>query len=280
MRSRAGMGEAVAVWSLYGLELAATLVTYARLQPESLYNVDRGGDLLAGLSRALTVLNFPLALGAIALAGLAARPRWLVWASIPLCALVVVPGVLDQDDLDARPVNVLPGLGALLALGLTVAAVRRDGASFVRRAEGDRLRLALGVLLLLVALPWLTAEWGFHFPGDVFLGEERHPVRDPKLDAVHFGFHHGHGGVLLAATALLLSRAPAGRVLRAYLSLMLAYGLTLAVQDAWNEQLWKRGTVDWMIPDPVRPDLSWVWLVIVTGGAAVYALWFRPARPR
>ena len=52
----------------------------------------------------------------------------------------------------------------------------------------------LAVLLLLVALPWLAAETGFHFPGDVFMGEEVPAVRDAGLAAVHLGFHHGTAG--------------------------------------------------------------------------------------
>jgi hypothetical protein len=270
------MGEAVAVWALLALQLAATVATYARLGPEALYNVDEAGDLAGGLSRALTVLNYPHALVAIALAGLAARPRALVWASVALCALVAVPGVVDQDDLDARAVNALPALGVALALGLTVVAARRRGTTFAPHARGDRLRLALGALLLLLAPPWLTAEWGFHFPGDVFLGEEVPAARDPGAAAVHLGFHHGYGGVVLAAAALLLSRVPAGRTLRAYLSLMLAYGLANALQDTWNEQLWKRGWVDVQLADVIRPDLTRGWLAVALAAVAVYALWFRP----
>ena len=226
------------------------------------------------------MLNYPLALGAIALAAAAGGPRLLVWTSIALCALVAVPGVVDQADLDARLVNVLPALGVALALALTVVAARRRGPAFQPRARDDRVRLLLGAVLLLLALPWLTAEWGFHFPGDVFYGEEVPAERDPGLAAVHLGFHHGYGGVVLAATALLLSRIPAGRALRAYLSLMLAYGFANAAQDAWNEQLWKRGWVDAHIADVIRPDLTWGWLVILLAAVAIYAAWFRPDRPR
>ena len=203
-----------------------------------------------------------------------------MWTAIALCSLVVVPGVLDQDDLDARLVNALPALGVALALGLTAAAVRRDGVAFVRHARGDRLRLALGALLLVLALPWLTAEWGIHFPGDLFYGEEAPRERDPGVAAVHLGFHHGYGGVLLAATALVLSRVPAVHGVRAYLSLLLAYGIANAVQDAWNEQLWKRGWTDAHLTDVIRPDVTVGWLAILVAAAAVYALWFRPAAAR
>ena len=144
----------------------------------------------------------------------------------------------------------------------------RDGVAFARHARGDRLRIVLGVLLLLLALPWLAAETGFYFPGDVFMGEEIPPVRDAGLAAVHLGFHHGTAGVLLALTALALSRAPGTRALAAYLSLMLAYGLGNALQDAWNEQLWKRGSVDQHVESVLRPELSVGWLAILAGAGA------------
>jgi len=226
------------------------------------------------------VINYPLALGAIALAAIAGGPRLLVWSATALCALVVVPGVVDQDDLDARWINALPALGVALALGLTVRAVRREGASFVGRARGDPLRLVLGVALLLVALPWLAAETGFYFPGDVFMGEEIPPVRDEGLAAVHLGFHHGTGGVLLALTALALSRPTRTRAVAAYLSVLLAYGLANALQDGWNEQLWKRGSVDRHLESVLRPELSAGWLTILVGAGAIYAFWFRPAVER
>ena len=83
---RAGLGEALVAWALLGLEATATLVTYSRLPPEALYNVDEAGDLAAGLGRTLVLLNYPFALAAIGLAALAGGPRLLVWLSIGLCA--------------------------------------------------------------------------------------------------------------------------------------------------------------------------------------------------
>ena len=272
-------GEVLAVWGLFGLEAVATLVTYSRLPPEALYNVDEAGDLAGGLGRTLVLLNYPIALVAVALAELAGGPRLLVWSAIGLCAVTAVPGVVDQGDLDARWVNALPALGVALALALTIAASRR-GVAFARPARGDPLRIGLAVGLLVLALPWLAAETGFHFPGDVFLGEEMPASRDPGLAAVHLGFHHGSGGAFLALSALALSRAPASRTLAAYLALMLAYGLANAVQDGWNEQLWKRGTVDTQLPSVIRPELSWGWLAIVGAAAGVYAFWFRHGRQR
>jgi hypothetical protein len=226
------------------------------------------------------LLNFPLALGAIGIAASVGAPRRAVWLAIALCAVTASPGVVDQGDLDARWINAVPAAGVALALGATLLQARREGVAFAPRARGDALRVGLGLLLLLLALPWLAAEAGFYFPGDFFLGEEIPPVRDEGLAAVHLGFHHGTGGVLLAATALLLSRVARSRPLSAYLSLMLAYGLANAAQDAWNEQLWKRGTVDHHVGSVLRPDLSAGWLLILAGALAIHALWFRPAAAR
>lgn len=275
MTRRAGVGEAVAVWALLALQATATLVTYSRLPARELYRVQEAGDLAGGLSRVLNLLNYPHALVAAAVAAVVGGPRAAVATAIGLCAVVVVPGVIETNDLDGRLVNVIPAAGLVLALVLTVVAYRRRGGGFAPPAYGDRLRLVLGIVLLLVSLPWITAEWGFHFPGEIFYSEEIPPTRDRKLPAVHFGFHHGYGGVIVAAAALLLSRMRPGRAAAFYLSGLLAYGLGNAFQDAWNEQLWKREWVDLELPSVQRPDLTWGWLVILLGAAATYAFWFR-----
>ena len=59
---------------------------------------------------------------------------------------------------------------------------------------------------------------------------------------------------------------------------MLAYGLANALQDGWNEQLVKRGTVDAKLPSMLRPDLSPAWAGIVVGAALLYVLLFRVGR--
>ena len=61
---------------------------------------------------------------------------------------------------------------------------------------------------------------------------------------------------------------------------MLAYGLANAVQDAWNEQLWKRGSVDYHLESVLRPELSARLAGDPRRRVAIYALWFRPARER
>ena len=143
-------GEALAVWGIWAAVLLAIVVTYARLEPADLYHVSREG-LSGGLSRALVEVNFPIALAAIALvlvalAVLPARAWWIAGPAIALCAVTAWPGVVDQDDLDARWVNAVPAVGVALALGLTVAATRRTGPRFVPRLRLDPARIVLAAL--------------------------------------------------------------------------------------------------------------------------------------
>jgi hypothetical protein len=62
-----------------------------------------------------------------------------------------------------------------------------------------------------------------------------------------------------------------------YLSLLIAYGAGNMANDAWYEQLVKRGWLDWRIPGVLQPRLTWMWALIVLVGAAIF---FSALRPR
>lgn len=295
---RPGLLEAIGVWCLFALVALAILITYSRLPPASLYHTS-GGGLEGGASRALVFAGFPVALVAVPLAWISvARLRtWLAVAIGLLCtvlsATVGLPGVIDQADLDARPVNALAGAGALLALGLTAAALRRGGiGASARFQRSDWLRIAVATVLVFAALPWVWAELGYYVNdapvvGDPFIAEQIKPSLggEPSLHAVHLGHHHGLDGILLALAGLFLSRVPGrmprrgeGTALGIYVALLLTYGLANALQDGWNEQLVKRGTYDSKLPSVIRPDLSAAWLGILLGATAIYFLLFRVGR--
>jgi hypothetical protein len=252
------------------------LVTYSWVDPAETYHVSHEG-IAGGFSRAVTLVNFPVALVAIALAliAMAVLPA-IAWAAagpaIALCA--TIPFFVDQDDLDARWVNAIPALGVAVALGLTVAASRRAGAGFAPRRPWDRWRVVVALVVGVISLPWIAAELGFHFPGDVFMGEEPGLESDgTTIAAVHLGHHHGTDGALLLLTALLLSRVAVDRerlrvVTFAYLGAMFAYGGVNFVQDAWNEQVVKRGWTDEGIPSALLPGLRPIWVVVVVLAAA------------
>jgi hypothetical protein len=296
--SRPALTEALVVW-LFGFAVAlATFVTYARLPAEELYNTS-GGGLEAGASRAVVFLGYPFSIAAIALGWIAAARIGSRAAGIAavaagiLCATIALPGVIDQGDLDARPVNALAALGVAIALGLTVFAWARQGLGEpLPWARADLVRVIAIALLLAAGLPWVFAEIGFYVSdvpllGRIFLAEEiaPSPGGEPSLHAVHLGRHHGMDGVLLASSALLLLRVPPRMpsnrqriALTAYLSLMLVYGLANALQDFWTEQLVKRGTTSSEIPSLIRPDLSWAWAAILAAAALICFVLLRVVR--
>jgi hypothetical protein len=287
VRDSPTQGEALAAWALWGLITAQVLVTYSRLDPAETYHVSRDG-LVGGLSRSLTLVNYPIALVAIALTliAVAVLPRSAWWAAAPgivLCA--TIPWFVDQDNLDAHWGNAIPAVGVAIVGALTALATRRAGAAFAPRRPWDVARVVAAVVVILFSLPWITANLGFHLPGDIFMGEEL--GRDPDgttIAAVHLGHHHGFDGALLVLTALLLSRVSivsGGLRLATFscLGAMLAYGAVNAVQDAWTEQIVKRGWIDDRIPSAILPAAKPIWLVVIGLALAFAWLLLREHKP-
>jgi hypothetical protein len=282
---RPALAEPLAVWVLLGLVALAVCITYARIPSADLWNVSVGG-VRGGLGRALVVLNFPAGLAAIPIAALAAdrlRTRWadvLAVVAVLLCLVMAVPGVVDQDDLDAKAVNLVPALGVALALGLTVAAwVMRGRGRAPRRVPFDRVRIILAIVLLVAGTPWIAADLGFYGGlGGLFEAGEIVPERGhATLRAVHLGHHHGLDGVVLALTALLLTRelvrvSRLRGVLTGYLAVLLVYGLANALNDFWGEQLVKRDVLSTGLPSFLRPSFSLAWLALLAAAVLVYAL--------
>jgi hypothetical protein len=274
--------ELQAVWAIVAAAAVAVFVTYSRLPAADTYNVSHSG-LRGGASRVLVDLSFPDALIALAVLGVIApflswRLRAVAAVAALLCLVVVVPGVVKQSDLDARWINVVPALGVVLALALTpFAQIPR-----VRDRPGDRVRIALAALLVLLAAPWIAAELGFYLDGVPVLGSifqtgtivsyhgnAPHP-------AVHHGVHHGFQGLLIVGTALLLSRIP--NRISLYLALAAAYGVGNMANDDWLEQVAERGWTSWTIPSCLEPKATWTWLAVLLATPVVWLLWFRPQR--
>jgi hypothetical protein len=265
------------VWAIVAASALATCVTYTRLPADELYHVS-GSGLRAGLGRTLVELNYPSALIALAVLGVISPhlPRTLqrvAAAAAVLSLVVVIPGVVTQDDLDAKWINLVPALGVGAALLLSF----RAKLPAARRADGDALRIVIAVVSTLVSLPWLAAALGFHL--DLvfqtsrvvsYHGNAPHP-------AVHLGLHHGLFGLMLVVVALLLSRIP-NRV-SLFLALMLAYGLANIANDDWLEQIAERGWTSWTIPTALEPAATWTWLAVLLATPVIWFFWFRE-RPR
>jgi len=281
------------VWAVLAADVVAILVVYSVVDPSRLHAVS-GHGLGAGLGRALVQLNFPSVAGIaipITLLAIDALPRraWLVGVpAIALCAFIAWPGVLDPNDLDAQWINVVPAIGVGLAVGLTVAAARVAGAAFAPRRSGDRARIVVAAVTILVSLPWIAAEVGWHLPQGVFLTTKLYAEPgQPPTAAVHLGHHHGWTGALLVLSALLLSRVRLEslglqKVFAALLCLAVAYGTAILLNDFWHEQVVKRGWTSWDIPNALQPGLHGIWAIVLVATGALYALGFarRDADPR
>jgi hypothetical protein len=243
----------------------AIFVTYWRLPPEELYNVSEEGLKLAA-GRLLVFLNYPVSLVAIAIGWLSAdriATRSALVAAVVatvLCAITAWPDVVDQHDLDAKPINAVPAIGVAIAFVLSVLAPWER----VGRRRLDPLRVVLGVAVWLVALPWIAAVLGFHFPGDVFLGEElRLGGEGETYEAVHYGDHEGLDAALLVTSALLLTRLRHRLALGMLLGLAFVYGLAVEWRDLWFEQVVKRDWTSWLPPEVLTPRLSVAWATLI-----------------
>jgi hypothetical protein len=289
-----GLKEIWVVWALFGLATAAVFETYWRIPPHELWKVHNSG-FIGGAGRALVFVGDSPAIAAFAVLPIVAdrlADRRADIAAIVAFALCATVGfVQTPSHLDPKWSNVWPVIGVALAVLLSAWASRRGRPEPVRTTRaGDLTRIALGVVTLLWATPYIAAELGFHLDGVPFFGwvfQTGKLAPEPgsgELHAtVHYGHHHGLDGLLLVATALLLSRLLGGirrRALRtltgAVLALMLVYGWTNMVNDLWIEQVVKRGWTSWQVPDVLVPSLSLAWAAMLVAAAAIYAAFFAP----
>jgi hypothetical protein len=258
-----------AVWALLVLEELVVLVTYSRLPAHELYNVS-GSGIRGGLSRVVVELNFPDALIALGILGVVLpRPRWLAALAAALCAFAVLPGVVSQENLDAKWINAIPAAGVALALVLTVTA--RVPAA---RPRGDTVRVAVGAILVFLAAPWIAASLGFYLDGVpllswVFQTGKLASFHDPLHHAVHHGIHHGLQGLLFALAALILSRIPNRALL--YLALMFSFGVANMLNDGWLEQIVERGWSSQTIPSVLGFSVNWLWGAVLLATVAIWA---------
>ena len=162
----------------------------------------------------------------------APQPRWLATIAGLLCLVVAVPGVVDQNNLDAKPVNAVVAAGVILAL---VLSLRADVPA--ARPAGPA-RIALGLALALICVEWIAAALGLYLDGIplgwVFQTGRPITTEGPVHPAVHHGIHHGWQGLLLILAVLLLTRLPLRRGVVPLFALLVAYGLGNIVNDGFE----------------------------------------------
>jgi hypothetical protein len=290
------------VWSLFLINAVMIVITYLHVPVADLYHVSEGG-FVGGLGRALVYANFPASLAALALIGIAVRrirrsgmvttnrARHTVSTigivAAACCTVTAVPGVVENSDLDAKLANVVPAIGVLMALGLTIVSLCfRERYRPLPWSTRDRIGLVIIAVLTVISLPWLLADLGIYIGdvpliGRVFMSKEI--PEGGTLHAVHLGHHHGLDGLLFVTTALILGRlvrtdiaSRMASVLRGYFGLMFSYGLLNLAEDAWLEQIVKRGWAEWELPDVLLPELSFGWALILVGAVLAWLALFRP----
>jgi hypothetical protein len=292
-RGSPGLTEAFALWGLFALVAVEIFVTYTRTPVRELYHVTRGGTT-AGAHASFGFLGHAAALMSLGVLPIVVdrlRLRTVLAAagvSAALVGTIFIPGALGDDTIDARPINVLPVLGVAITLALSFLALRRTGLNPLRRQRGDRTRVVVAAVLIVGGLPWIAADMGLSLSLPVLrwlyqTDQLRSQPGIPGLhQAVHDGHHHGMDGVLLALSALLLSRAiPFLRTkwlrhsLAAYLAFQLAYGLGNAVQDFQMEQIVKRGLMRYELPYVISPAATRGFAVVLLVALAIYLLALR-----
>ncbi len=281
------------VWALFGVVAVEIFVTYWRLPASVLWRVTGSGPV-AGASRVLVFLGYPVALAAIAILVLLLDRlqgrflRVLALVAIGLCAVGLA--FVRDSNWDARPLNAIGAVGVTIAFLLTLAARSSPG----RPVEGgwdrgDWVRLALAVVLFAMAVPSMAADLGFYLDRVPLLGSlyQTGAIRsEPGIRDLHVAVHHGHhegmDGVLLAWSALLLWRCIPTVVnrrlralFRAVLALLLCYGVAVAFGDFWLEQVAKRGWTDWTVGIGF-PALTPGWGIIVAAAAVIGIISARP----
>ena len=286
-----------ALWAMWLAVCAATWATNARIPGSLLYGF-HGRGIVSPAGRVVVLLGWPVALAAIPLVAVSVErflagphsrrsSQWVVVASVvsvALCVTVAWPGAQQGSHLDAKFINAPAALGVAIAFGVTmyVLAVTGGGDRLPRTRTAVAWTVVFAAILLL-SIPWLLANLGY-YAGDVpglrslFMSEQVVPEPgNPHLRAVHLGNHEGIDGVLLAVTAVVLVRTlgrivPSARrtALAAYLSVLLVYGLGVALADGWHEQIVKRNWTSWRVPNVLHPSASWAWLVVLAAALLVW----------
>lgn len=283
-----GLGEALSLWTLYAADLLAIARTTARLHRSAPASQ-------ATFQRQLgSFLWHPLTPAALAISCVAAERLIAERRAMPMSTLAAACGGVGAAQVVVSrlaPRRFYPtALSSRIVtggVGLTIGAVARCGSGgFAAWDRDDPARLVLSVALVGISLPWILADASIYasdLPGFDRIFLARHPGPAGGLNpAVHLGHHHGLDGTLLALTGVALSRQLSAFrpglhrfAMTASLVFLTLYGSARAIEDAWYEQVVKRGWTRKRVPPlvvngrAVTPS-AWVAVLFATAGLTVW----------
>ena len=263
VRREPGQGEALLVWGLWALVALAVLVTYSRLDPSLLYHTT-GDGLGGGLSRVAVLLTSHLA------------RRRRAHAALPRRAVRGMPGGSAALRSRSAPSPPSPVSSARKTSTHAGSTRFRPPVSLSRSASPAvaALRAASRSPHLCPATGsgscWASSSASSPYPGssqssastcratsssarrspDRRRTSGRRPPRPPPRPR-----RRPARGVRAPPLAAAPGR-PFRRVYVAYVALAFGYGAVNFAQDLWQEQLVKRGWVDWSIPTALEPGLA------------------------
>lgn len=293
-----GLRGALAIWLLYGAVSLIILAVYATHPAHVFYHYS-GHGFRGAFGRMVVYLNFPFGFVALALLGIAiARLETFCAAVSPLArhvtemvAIIAVPlllaaawpGVVSEAKLDVKPINAVPAIGVALAAIVTLIVWRATGAGEAlpwHRVDG--VRAGVMVVLAVLGLPWILAEFGVWIAHVPLLSRWIQPAGNMgghRPIGVHLGDHHGLDGVLFVTSALVLSRILPSigtvwlrRALTVWLGLMLVYGAGNVLNDFWGEQVFTPGWTRHQMPSVLQPAITPAWGIMVAIGIVVAVL--------
>ena len=249
------MDDRRAVFALHAAVAAAIAVTQSRVPAERLYNTRRGGLSRRGRVRLLPDRDCrgghpaPVA-------------RSLRLAALPLCATVGRP---------RRGRRAAPRRAAAQRAGTRRRRPGRAGAG--RRSAAAAAATGRGFAPHWPRHSgWCPSHGCWRAPGcrpPVWRSPRR---ASPASTASTSDTTRAWTARCSPGTRCSLSRRRTGTVHSWYLALMLTYGVAVAAQDAWLEQVVKRGWTSRRIPDVVRPAATPAWAALLAATPLVRRL--------
>ncbi|MFX0085176.1 MAG: hypothetical protein ACFFAU_05850 [Candidatus Hodarchaeota archaeon] len=223
----------------------------------------------------------------------------------PIWVILAIIILIIQIEIAFNFIGILSPI--LAVLNLVIALVLLFIAYYLNRKQinlyeyknmiykPNALEYAIIVLAIFLSLPWIFAQFGFYISDFPILGlifwARQETVQNPEPNypnAVHIGTHHGTEGFLiliyLFITIVWILPTIKNRQVKQILGLVsgvgFSYGVYNWLEDLLTEQVYKRGWMNFKLPNGTSPNFSSlesmiVWAWIVFSGVVLFFLYIR-----